>query len=115
MWGWGCCQRKQAANEIQSEPIFKVLVITDSQENIRNLQQWLHNNQVEAIFIYDLTEINQGLLSQSFSGIIIDHHLKQDTVENWVKQLQQYASFQEVPIIALSEKAGNGIPWLERQ
>ena len=111
----GCCQRKQAANEIQSEPIFKVLVITDSQENIRNLQQWLHNNQVEAIFIYDLTEINQGLLSQSFSGIIIDHHLKQDTVENWVKQLQQYASFQEVPIIALSEKAGNGIPWLERQ
>ena len=109
------CQRKQAANEIQSALMFRVLVITDSKENLIDLQQWFNNNQVESIFIHDLTELNQDVLSESFSGIIIDNHLKKHIIENWVKQLHQYPALQEIPIIAWSEKAGNGIPWLERQ
>ncbi|MGK7887308.1 MAG: diguanylate cyclase [Crocosphaera sp.] len=108
-------QRKQSVNEIQSESIFRVLIITDIEENIKKLQQWFNNNQVESIFIHDLTEVNEHLLSQSFSVIIIDNHLKKHIIENWVKKLYKYPTFQEIPIIALSEKAGNGIPWLERK
>ncbi|MDJ0581781.1 hypothetical protein [Crocosphaera sp.] len=31
------------------------------------------------------------------------------------KKLHKYPALQETPIIALSKKAGNGIPWLERK
>ena len=32
-----------------------------------------------------------------------------------MKQLHQHSSLKEVPIIALSAKAGNGLPWVERE
>ncbi|MDJ0730090.1 MAG: sensor domain-containing diguanylate cyclase [Crocosphaera sp.] len=109
------CQRKETEDGIKSEPIFRLLVMTDTQDNLKTLQQWLNSNQVEAIFLDNLTEVNKYLLSESFSAIIIDNHLDEETIENWVKQLHQYPSLQEIPMIALSEKAGNGIPWLNRK
>nr|MDJ0842961.1 diguanylate cyclase [Crocosphaera sp.] len=111
----GCCQVKDNESESQSEEIFRLLVITDIAENIKTLQQWLRRNEVEAIFINDVKEINDHFLSEPFSAVIIDNNMDKKTIENWVKQLHQYPSLKEVPIIALSEQAGNGIPWLERK
>ncbi|MGK7958506.1 MAG: diguanylate cyclase, partial [Crocosphaera sp.] len=109
------CQRKHTDDEIKIENTLRLLVITDIQENIKRLQQWLRQNDVEAVFIDDVKGINDYFLSQPFSAVIIDNCLDKKTIEKSVKQLHQYPSLGEVPVIALSEKAGNGIPWLERK
>ena len=109
------CQRQNNCGQSKSEEIFRLLVLTDIQENIKTLQQWLRRNEVDAVFIDDVTEINDHLLSEPFSAVVIDNHGDKETIEKWVKQLHQHSSLKEVPIIALSAKAGNGLPWVERE
>ncbi len=108
------CRRKNNHSEIEDNDVFRLLVIGDNQENTKILQQWLTRNGVEAIFINDLTEINKSLFHQKLSAVILDSHIAQAKVKIWVEQLQKYSALEDIPIIALSEKAGHGLPWLNR-
>ena len=108
------CQHQDRADEIKGDHCFRLLVVSDTQENTKILQQWLTRNGVEAIFINDLTDINKSLLHQKISAVILDSHIDQATVKSWAEELEKYPALQEVPIIALSEKAGHGLPWLNR-
>ncbi|MGK7941581.1 MAG: diguanylate cyclase [Crocosphaera sp.] len=108
------CQRKNNHDEIKDNENCRLLVITDTQENIQMLEQWLTRNGIEAVFISDVTQINKCLFHQKISAVIFDTHVDQARVKSWVEELEKYPALQDIPVIALSEKSGYGLPWLNR-
>ncbi|HAC63368.1 MAG TPA: hypothetical protein DCF68_07455 [Cyanothece sp. UBA12306] len=112
--GKWCKLNKPISNNNQNE-IIKILVISPQMEKVRIIQQWLSKNGIESIFFNDPTEVNSLLFLEEITSIIIDAGIAENDVKNWAKQLCQHCQLKEVPIIALSSEAGQGIPWVNRK
>jgi diguanylate cyclase (GGDEF)-like protein len=112
---YGMCRQQELGHCPHHVETLRVLVISPPTENVRTLQQWLAANEVEAVFISDPKEVNDYLLLEPITTIIIDADISEKVAKSWAKQLREYSKLEQVPIIALSDKAGQGTPWVERK
>lgn len=103
------------ASELHKINTLKVLIITQNIDDIKQLKQWLATNDIEASFVQHPQEITDYLLQEPYAAVIIDNNLDEKTANDWAIQIHQHSQLNSVPVIALSDQAGEGIPWLTRQ
>ncbi|ACK66189.1 response regulator receiver modulated diguanylate cyclase [Rippkaea orientalis PCC 8801] len=93
----------------------RVLIISPKTEKLTIMKQWLASNDVESIFINEPKDVESLLISQAIDSIVIDANISEHEVKTWANQLREHPQLKEVPIIALSDEAGQGIPWINRK
>ncbi|MEA5511700.1 diguanylate cyclase [Crocosphaera sp. UHCC 0190] len=116
------CLEKPSSDQINkidyrdnSSALLKVLVITKDSQNRQRLKLWLNKNQIDVQFLHEPKSISSLMLSESITAVIIDSDIDENTAKNWAKYLHQQPKLEGVPIIALSDQVGEGIPWVSRK
>jgi diguanylate cyclase (GGDEF)-like protein len=91
-----------------------VVVVGKPPSNIYSWQNLLARNNFAVSFIPEVEAVNYQPIEEPVEMVLIDRDINKNTAENLAKELRQNPKLRQVPIIALSPTAGNGLPWLER-
>ena len=110
------CEKKHYSKETPDGEQVKtnVVVVGKPPSNIYSWQNLLANNNFAVTFIPEVEAVNHQPIEEPVEMILIDRDINKNTAENLAKELSQNPKLKQVPIIALSPTAGNGLPWLER-
>lgn len=102
------------SQECEDASISQIVAIGGTPSNRENLQEWFSLNGVNVTFVSKPEDIGFQPLPATVDLVLIHGEISQAQGNAWAQQLSHYPQFQGVPIIALSTKAGHGLPWMER-
>lgn len=99
--------------EHKSEKTY-VLAIGDPPNDSRNLKKLFSVNGFEVTFLSNIEAVHPQFLPSIVDLVLIYAEISETDGQAWAQELRRYSQLQQVPMIALSEKAKFSLPWVER-
>ncbi|MGK7877467.1 MAG: diguanylate cyclase [Xenococcaceae cyanobacterium] len=108
------CYKSQGQNFEDESDLIRVVAIGTPPTDSRSLEQLFSLNRFAVTFVSSPEALTSQSLSDPVDMVLIAGKVSEERAKTWAKQFREHPQLQQVPIIALSSQAGNGIPWLER-
>ena len=94
--------------------VTRVLAIGTPPTDYKSLEELFSLNGFEVMFITHPEEVTPESLLDGIDMVLIHAELPEAEGQAWARELRRHPQLQHVPIVALSTKAGQGHPWVER-
>ncbi|HBB32146.1 MAG TPA: hypothetical protein DDZ80_29750 [Cyanobacteria bacterium UBA8803] len=104
----------KADNFEEAPKIARILAMGTPSPNCNKLKEWFLLNRFEVTFVSEPAQVACRVLPHSVDMVLIYANISERLAQGWAQQLRRHPQLQEVPIVALSAKAGYGLPWIER-
>ena len=114
-----CLSQERVANtESQSfedeQGITHVVAIGAKPTDYKTLEECFSLNGFEVTFVPNPEEVTSQSLPPVVDFVLIYELSSEAEGQAWAQQLSRHPQLQGVPSVALSAKAGHGLPWMER-
>jgi len=94
-------------------PMTNVVAVGDSPSNWWEVGRFFEKNRFDVTFVEEPAEIVAQRLRKNIDFVMIRSNLAETEALNWARALRQHPRLSNVPIVALSDRAGYGLPWLQ--
>lgn len=94
--------------------VTRVLAIGTPPTDYKSLEELFSLNGFEVMFITHPEEVTPESLLHAVDMVLIHAEVPEAEGQAWARELRRHPQLQHVPIVALSAKAGQGQPWVER-
>ncbi|PPT08318.1 two-component sensor histidine kinase [Geitlerinema sp. FC II] len=94
-------------------PMTNVVAVGDAPSNPWESDRFFEKNCFDVTFVEEPAEILAQRIQKKIDVVMIRSHLSETEGVSWAKELREHPSLAKTPIVALSDRAGYGLPWLE--
>ncbi|MGC9504191.1 GAF domain-containing protein [Baaleninema sp.] len=94
-------------------PMTNVISVGDAPSNSWEIDRFFEKNCFDVTFVEEPAEILAQRILKKIDVVIIRSSLSETEGVNWAEELRQHPRLVKTPIVALSDRAGDGLPWVE--
>jgi diguanylate cyclase (GGDEF)-like protein len=95
--------------------VTQVVAIGTPPTDGENLEEWFALNGFQVTFVSHQEDIASQSLPRAVDLVLIYGSVSEAEGKAWAQKLSRYPQCKGVPIVALSDRAGGGLPWMERR
>lgn len=105
------CPTKQAQGAC---PLMRAIVVGESPSDVWQAKRQYERNAYLMEFVEEPAEILAQRRTTAVDAIVLRGGLTERTAANWAQQFREHRRFDRTPILAFSDRAGYGLPWVFR-